>query len=703
MDCAKKKMLDFMDGKSKKFIIPVYQRNYDWRKDNCRQLFTDLIAILQQKRASHYFGSIVSLCTNKAADDEYIIIDGQQRITTLMLMMIAMIHLVKETDDKSIDSEQIKQKYLLPSDLKGSKLKLKPIKDDELALDKIFTQSKTEYIVKSHITENYQYFLEAFQSVSKNWTMRDIMEAISRLEIVSIKLEPNEDDPQLIFESLNSTGLTLTEADKVRNYILMRMDASKQEFFYENYWNKIEKLTSYNVSAFIRDYITYKERRVPNINKVYFVFKEYVQKKPFGKDTDIEQKEAVLKDLLLFAGYYNKIIKSKHTNDKINIYLSYMNKLGYGVVYPFLLEVFRYNDITQKDNPVDISDDELLEILAVIESFLVRRFICELPTMGLNKFFMSLGKDIQLFPSYKEEYVNLLKTIMLNHTLNTLRFPNDAELREKMLGKNFYKMTNRFKLHCFERFETFENKEVVELHRLTFEHIMPQKLSDEWQKELGTNYAEIHKTYLDCIGNLTFTAYNSEMSNKSFKEKKTMHGGFMDCHLFLNKYIAEQDNWNQEKIAKRSNLLIDRAISVWPFANATEPKSQQAKRNSEKWALDDDIDFTGYNLNAFCFPSGQKFLVDSWVEYYEKAAERVYNLETDRFREYLNNKELVPGFIGNKEDAYTELTTPIRISDDVYLEGHGNANFLVSHVKQLYQKLSTSTDNMYVWVQPKVK
>jgi uncharacterized protein with ParB-like and HNH nuclease domain len=694
-------MLEFMEGKNKKFIIPVYQRNYDWRIDNCRQLFNDMIGILGQNRNPHFFGSIVSLCTKKNIGDtyeeEYIIIDGQQRITTLTLVMIAMTHVLNAADDDTISNEQIKQQYLLSADLNGTTLKLKPVQNDELALTNAFTQNQNEttLIVESHITENYQYFLrelqKGFSDNDVNLTRQAILDAIKRLEIVSIELGAN-DDPQMIFESLNSTGLNLTEADKIRNYMLMGMDTTTQERFYHAYWSKIEQLTGYNVSAFIRDYITYKERRIPNISKVYIVFKGYVQREPFGKNNDIAEKEAVLEDLLLFAGYYNKIINSAHANNEIHEYLAYINKLKCKIAYPILLEIFYYNDVNKKGQPVNISDAELLEILKTLETFLVRRHICESPRMSVDGFLMIVGRDILLSASYKDEYVNLFKRIISRPSV----FPNDTEFRDSMFRANFNKMVNRFRSHCFERLENFGNEERVALDGQTFEHIMPQTLSQEWMDELGSDYRTTHETYIHCIGNLTYTGYRKEMTNRPFNEKKTIPGGFNDSRLYLNEYIANQNTWNQGKIINRSNLLIDRAILVWPSVRGGPPPPPRP----ERYNLDDDFVPTGCSLIAFGFSDDEEIFDGRWVNFYKEATIRAYNRNTAGFREYFKTSELNFVFIGAERDAEDELRMPIKIFDDVYLEGNCSAQNCINYVRQLYQELNSSTTGIYVLVQP---
>ena len=286
------------------------------------------------------------------------------------------------------------------------------------------------------------------------------------MDIVDIKLKVSEDNPQLIFESLNSTGLDLSEADKVRNFILMKLPSNKQNEYYEKYWNMIEKNTKYNVSNYIRDYLTYKERKIPNIAKVYSVFKEYV----LNNDLSTED---ILKDLLIFSEYYKVILEANHPNKNINEILNYLNKLDITVAYPFLLELF--NDY-YKDRI--ISDDCLLSVLLIIESFLVRRLICEVPTNALNKIFMTLGRDIKNFEDYKDKFVDILKYI-LSQKRSSQRFPTDEEVIEKMPLKNLYNMNTKNNMHILERLENYKNREVIDLQKLlsesklSIEHVMP--------------------------------------------------------------------------------------------------------------------------------------------------------------------------------------------------------------------------------------
>jgi uncharacterized protein with ParB-like and HNH nuclease domain len=685
MKAVENKIIYFLEGHDKSFVIPVYQRNYDWNKANCKQLFNDLIDVIQNKLKSHFFGSIVYLYNdeNEEYGQEFMIIDGQQRITTLSLLMLALVHTQEETGkDENLDINLIRNEYLIGKYNHKEKIKLKPVKNDAAALKALFEKNEKQYN-NSNLVTNYIYFKEQLKQT--NVTLTEIFNAIKKLDVVDIKLKMSEDNPQLIFESLNSTGLDLSEADKVRNFILMKLQSDKQNEYYEKYWNNIEKNTKYNVSNFLRDFLTFKERKVPNINKVYFTFKEYIIK------NDKTTTEELLKELLTLSEYYNCIIEAKFPNKNVNEILIYLNKLETTVVYPFLLDVL--NDYY---NLKILNDENLLEILLLIEAFLVRRLICDVPTNALNKIFMTLGRDIKNFEDYKDNYVEILKYILSQKRSNQ-RFPNDEELRERMIVKNLYNMNAKNNMHILERLENFNNRELIDLQKLltegklTIEHIMPQTLSNNWKNELGAEYENIHNTYLHTIGNLTLTAYNSEMYNKSFLEKKTIEGGFLQSKLYLNDFVQKQNTWNKENILERAKLLIERAIHIWKSCQT----NYENKRDIENtYSLDDEIDFTGEKIKFFSI-KGQKITVDYWFNFLQQLCIILYDLEPAKFRNILNENEINKRatILANDE---SKLRTPLKITEDLYIEGHQSTEYILFVSKYLLKKLEIDIEEVSI-------
>jgi uncharacterized protein with ParB-like and HNH nuclease domain len=687
MKAVENKIIRFMEGHDKSFVIPVYQRNYDWNKANCKQLFNDLIDVIQNKRKSHFFGSIVYLYNddNDENGQEFMIIDGQQRITTLSLLMLALVHIQEETSrDGNLDINLIKNEYLIGKYNQKEKIKLKPVKNDAFALKALFDKNEYHYN-NSNVVTNYIFFKEQLRQTDV--TLTEIFNAIKKLDIVDIKLKTSEDNPQLIFESLNSTGLDLSEADKVRNFILMKLPVDKQNEYYEKYWNNIEKNTKYNVSSFLRDFLTFKERKVPNTNKVYFTFKDY-----FNKHEYITTEE-LLKELLTFSEYYNCIIEANFPNKGISEILVYLNKLDITVAYPYLLDVF--NDYYKLKI---IKDNDLLEILLIIESYLVRRLICEVPTNALNKIFMTLGRDIKNFDDFKNNYIDILKYI-LSQKRSSQRFPNDEELREKMIIKNLYNMNTKNNMHILERLENFNNREVIDLqkllteNKLTIEHIMPQTLSNIWKKELGNNFESVHNTYLHTIGNLTLTAYNSEMSNKSFLEKKTIEGGFLQSKLYLNDYIQKQNSWNEKIILERAKLLTEKAICIWKSCKTNYENLRDVENT---YSLDDDIDFTGEKIKYFTI-MGQKITVDYWVNFLQQLCIILYDLEPAKFRNILNENEInkKTTILANDE---SRLRSPLKITEDLYIEGNQNTEYILSTSKEILKKLEVDIEEISICI-----
>ena len=375
-------LVKFLDGAGKRFIIPVYQRNYDWKIDNCKQLLDDLIRVIQEKRESHFFGSIVSVANVHGATSELLIIDGQQRITTISLLFLAMVNLMEENILTATDPvlvQRIKMTYLVDQFAPDErKIKLKPIKDDSDAFEKLF-KSPDDYNNASVVTRNYNYFFNRLKE--ENSISPDaLFNAICSLIIIDISLDPYKDDAQLIFESLNSTGLDLSEGDKIRNYVLMGKDADTQEQLYYTYWNNIEKNTSFSVSDFIRHYLTGVLSRTPAINDVYNCFKMYVESNHIDK-------QDLLKSLTEYSVYYKEITTASSHSVKVNIVLRRLNTLDMSVSYPYLLQLWDYK---KKNN---ISEDDLTEVLFVLEIYIFRRLICGVPTNALNKIFTLLHRD----------------------------------------------------------------------------------------------------------------------------------------------------------------------------------------------------------------------------------------------------------------------------------------------------------------------
>ncbi|WGK68885.1 DUF262 domain-containing protein [Candidatus Haliotispira prima] len=680
MKAKEKRFLHFLEGSDKHFVIPVYQRNYDWKKEHCIQLYNDLIEVSKNDR-THFLGSIVSIYHDDGDDREYLIIDGQQRLTTISLLLLAIYKLIDENKVVSeISKEQIRDEYLINKYSKNDKkIRLKPVKNDKNAFSSLFKE-EADYLRESNVTLNFYYF---YNKIQENEISIDVLfSAIKQLVIVEIELKKGEDDPQLIFESLNSTGLDLTEADKVRNFVLMKETSTVQEEFYNNYWNKIELNTNYNVSDYIRHYLTIKERVIPNKDKVYLYFKNYVT-------GNISSNKDLLKDLLKYSSYYKRIIDAKCTGGGLELALSKVNRLESIVTYPFIMEAF--DDCS---NGI-IREEDLEVIIKIIISFVFRRLICEIPPNALNKIFMVLGRRIKKYSDYKDNYVEIFKRV-ITLKKSYQRFPDDDEFSSKILIKDIYNFKNKNRLFLLEQLENFENKERVDVenlvstNELTVEHIMPQTLSPAWRESLGEKHAEIKERYLNTIGNITLTGYNSEMSNKVFSEKRDMNKGFKESRLFLNNMLSTLSKWDESTIKQRANNLKDKALLIWKYP---ESNYKLVDDNTRLFTLDDDDKiFTGERIISFKLMENREIEVDSWKEFYKKISLLLYELDPIKFREIAKKNDYI--YTGTILKGASKI-------DDFYLSSSFNVETFLSRLRVFVQGIGLNLDEVSFIIEEK--
>lgn len=601
------KLIKYLDGASKRFIIPVYQRNYDWKMEHCKQLYDDLVKIIRQNRKSHFFGSIVSVQSESGTMEEFLIIDGQQRLTTISLLLLTIYHLLSSGKMVSRDhqlTDKILKKYLIDEyEPEEKRIKLKPIKNDQKAFGILFDQDE-EYIPDSNLTINYRYFYDRIQHGELD--IDELFDAICKLEIINISLN-HEDNPQLIFESLNSTGLNLSEGDKIRNYILMGLPNDQQTKFYEKYWNRIESYTDYDVSSFVRDYLSIKQQSTPNMNSVYPTFKKYVE------DAEVADIEPLLKDLLEYAKRYAFLIKGGHSDERLNSCIYRLNRLSTSVTRPFLLEVIRLSESGA------LTADELIEVFHFTESYLFRRAICDLPTNALNKIFLLLHREIIRFDGDESHYVEKFKYALLSKR-ERARFPSDEEFAECMSTRNIYGMNPKNKLYLFERLENSETSETKDVWghldrgEYSIEHIMPQHLTAAWIVSLGDNYEAIHTNWLHRLANLTLTAYNSHYSNSPFAEKCDMPHGFKDSGLRINQWVGQKEQWGLPELEERDQLLKNTVIGIWPYPTSNY---HPQKKQMDAIALDEDVILTGRVLSKYSF-KGAEQPVASWADMYQQ-------------------------------------------------------------------------------------
>lgn len=679
------KLVAYMQGSNKRFVIPVYQRNYDWKIENCKQLFDDLVKVICNGRKSHFFGSIVSVYNPDGANDEFLVIDGQQRLTTVSLLLLAMYNLLEKgivVSAKASLSERIYETYLVDKwQDDDTRIKLKPVKNDRMAFSKLF-DDESEHIKESNLTINYNYFYERIQK--EEITIDELFDSLSRLEIISITLN-QDDNPQLIFESLNSTGVALSEGDKIRNFILMGLPTKEQNDFYEKYWNKIEVCTGYEVSAFIRDYLSVKQQITPSMNRIYYTFKAYVE------DRELET-EPLLSDLLSYAKWYEILVKGKTTNSTLNACIYRLNRLETTVTRPFFLEILRLHSENK------LSMDEVTDIFLTTENYLFRRTICDLPTNALNKIFLMLHKDVMRYDGTDDNYVAKLKYALLAKK-ERARFPDDAEFAESFSTRPIYLMNSKNKIYVLERLENFGTAEDKDVYRhfddgtYSIEHIMPQHLTPAWVKDLGEDYLTVHETWLHRIANLTLTAYNSKYSNSTFAEKKNMKNGFLESGIRMNQLIARKGIWTLSELEERNTYLSKRALEIWGMPH-TEYKP--AEKQMDSYSLDDEADLSGRVIARFSYKNTEQ-PVTSWIDMFERVLKIMHAEDKSILSKlaYASDDNNLAAYVSNNP---SNLRGGSEIEDGLYVEKNTSTSMKISILRKLFKLFDTDPADLVFYL-----
>ena len=676
MKGSEAKMMEYMDGASKRYVIPVYQRKYDWKDENCYQLYEDLKRIVLDRRDSHFFGSIVSSVVGSGATTEYHIIDGQQRLTTVTLLLLAIRNLIRSkkvfAEEPQLD-EQINERFLISKWAKeDDRIKLRPVKSDREALIRLFGDEE-DYDQSSNLTLNYKLFCNLI--LREEISVDDLYSAIGKLEIISITLDQG-DNAQLIFESLNSTGLALTEGDKIRNYVLMGLSPKDQNKYYDNFWAKIEKCTNKEVSGFIRDYLSVKQQITPTISNVYHAFKEYAENTKLSIDI-------LLADILRYARFYEKLLvcKSGLAEQKLDDCLYRMMRLEIVVTRPFLLEVLRLN----QDGKLSV--DDVLQIFLITENYLFRRNICEVPTNALNKIFLNLNKEILRYDNSADNYVQKF-IYALRSKKESGRFPDDEEFTDALAAKQVYQMRGKYKAYLFERFEnygTIETKDVythLDNNVYTIEHIMPQHLTPAWTESLGANASEIHETWLHRLANLTLTGYNPNLSNKPFQEKRDAEeGGYKASGLKMNQKISIKESWGLPELEERNDEMIALALKIWSFPSSAFVPTE---KDFDSCTLDDEnIDLTGRDIVKYSYQNVEQ-PVSSWADMFEHVVQFLHQKDRSILAglAYSPNGSVdLSNYVSSNEQ---ELRGAIKIDDGIFVERNTSTALKMSILRRMF-------------------
>ncbi|MGM0580493.1 MAG: DUF4268 domain-containing protein [Bacteroidota bacterium] len=658
---------NFLQAPNVQFVIPVYQRNYDWTNAECQNLLDDVISIEKESRGTHFIGSIVFIHEGTYSTSEVkelVIIDGQQRLTTINILYVALYRFAlgqgKEQDADRLYNMFLTNQYVQDE---SSKLKLKQTDSNSEAFNAILLGNKPDEDVFSNVVENYNYFRRIINE--ENFDI--ISKGLNRLIFVEISLERDKDDPQRIFESLNSTGLDLSQSDLIRNFILMDLPPKEQKKVFKSIWNPIEanardiKLQKSKVSEYIRDYLTLKNKKIPNKSKVYQEFKLQ-----YGGIKDEEYKQD-LENIKSLSVHYKKFLNpSTVTDPKVQKELTYVHRLEINVAYPFLLQVFE-----DAENGL-ITNDELIKLLQLVQSYVWRRFIVGLPTNALNKIFMTLYSEVDT-----EEYYDSVAEALIKKK-GSAKFPTNEDIKSSLKDRDLYNIQAKNRQYLFEMLENYNNKEYVDTSNedITIEHIFPQNPKEEWNDEISPDeFFQFKEKYLNTIGNLTLSGNNGALGNKLFQEKKEMNiedgeQGYIHSRLWLNKYLQTIDHWDIDKYEERFTIIYQRFLKIWEFPDIEIVEADEG----EEINIYDSDSPTFKKLDYFIFESN-KIEEIAIARMYFYVIAQLYNKNPQSL---LNNQDILK--ISKQE---TEFRTPQEVVNGWFIEANIDSNTKFTILKKL--------------------
>lgn len=579
MKATEAKLLEFLK-KSPQFVIPIYQRTYSWTERECRQLWDDILRTGRSDSISaHFIGSIVYVekgLYQVSSQSPLLVIDGQQRLTTVTLLIEALARAVGDSEPLDGFSSKKLRSYYLQNPLEDGERRYKLVlsQTDKASLMHLIDQQPKPREHSLRIEANFALFQEWIRAAKSD--LMAICKGLAKLVVVDISLNRDQDNPQLIFESMNSTGRELSQADLIRNFMLMGLDENVQTRLYNQYWRPMEvdfgqEAYATYFDTFMRHYLTVKTGDIPNVSQVYEAFKVYSRSSKAGSV------ENLVSDIRAYAGYYCAMALGAETDKFLKMAFHDIRELKVEVAYPLLLELYHdyKNEILAKD--------ELLGAVRLIESYVFRRAVCGIPTNSMNRTFARFGRELK-----KDRYLESIQAQFLLLP-SYRRFPTDEEFKRELQTKDVYNFRNCS--YWLRRLENHGRKERVHVEDYTIEHIMPQNenLSDAWKAALGANWESVHKNYLHTIGNLTLTGYNSEYSDKFFTEKRDMAGGFSQSPLFLNQGLGTLCTWDETTIKARAERLAAQADSVWasPKLDSSILEAYKPLASTAGYSIDD--------------------------------------------------------------------------------------------------------------------
>lgn len=615
MQASETKLQPIIEG-TKQYVVPLFQRSYSWEKKEWDVLWNDLVELCEMDNPrTHFLGSMVTMPTTSVPEGvtKYLLIDGQQRLTTIFIILALLRDQAQQSGQKQLADEI--EKTLLVNPYKGELdyYKLQPTQVDRSSFHDLIHCRKVP--IQDRVINAYQYFEKRLQKDGID--IQKLKKAISEhVSVVSIVLG-KDDDPHLVFESLNAKGRPLTQSDLIRNYFFMKIHANEQEHIHAHYWEPMQLALDESLTECIRHYLM-KDGAIVKQTEVYFFLKDH-----------INQGDALahLRDLARFAGYYQKLLHpEEETDSDIQRALQRLKRLEVTTVYPFLLHC--YDDYCQGKMPVA----EFVTILRVIENFIIRRFVCNVSTKSLNKIFAALCSQMKgMSTGITAESVKA--------ALQTKGYPKNAEFRSGLSNAKLYGAGDRAtksKLILEALEESYQHKETVLFDKLiTIEHVMPQTLTEYWQNHLGEDWETAYELLLHTLGNLTLTAYNSELSNDTWETKKEL---LSKSHLELNEYFKDKRMWKREDIEQRSTYLADIALRIWPYFGDEKVEPYEKKT------------VTGTTPTKVCI-LGQFFIVHSWRDVLERTMNTIAELEPEKFEQIMQQ---YPRFVGTDRKKFRE-------------------------------------------------
>lgn len=631
MKFAEKTVEEFLFTPGKSFIIPEFQRPYSWQVSNVREYLNDLEETIE-KNKSHYFGTVVFVLDDI---DSNSIIDGQQRITTSLLMITAIYHLVKRRPELSsrLTALDIKEKYLVNRN-ETNRIKLRTVTTDDMILQKIYDVDGDDSKLSQKEKQSNLY--QAYAEFKKYFGGKDNLDryitGLGSFEIITIALDARDDNPQRVFESINSTGRPLTDGDKIRNFALMLNNEERRKHVYKRYWLKIEQsltdVNKDNITDFFRSYVISKRQAIIRLDAVYPEFKKLFEKHISPEQT-MEEIDSFYGEILEYLSYYLLCKFEEDPDGKYAIIKDVVFKMRYiqtELYIPFAMSVLAYH------HTGGLSDQQLIAVFKLIETYFSRRIVCNINTTSVDKFLASLHKDTLEYQQANSgaDYVEVMKYLMLKRTGPT-RMPSDTEMESAIRNNHTYNQRTAHVNYILTAIDDQSKESETLRHiangelKLSIEHVMPQTLAIGWDIELGVNEKgieyvhEIHAKYLHTLANLTLTGYNSEYQNYAFEKKKAMENGFSGSKLGINAWIAKQPIWDEETLLRRQKWWIENLGKVWPVP-ATNFKPVEP--NTAVYLLD-DLDLKGSGVRSVTI-YGENQTVSSWSEALDAIVERLY-------------------------------------------------------------------------------